>query len=192
MIDHSPTRTLTATEFLSLPESSTPMQLIDGELHVSPAPLLDHQMIISRLHLLLAGVAAIGPDQLFLSPTDVHCDDDNVFQPDIAWVSSQNDNCVRVEGKHLRGAPDLVVEVLSPGTIKQDRGKKYQVYEQYGVQEYWIVDAVERYIEVFTLRPGDNKFVQLGLFNEKATFKSPVLDDATVEVSKLFPPSQNT
>ena len=185
MSDQSPSRTMTATEFLNLPESSTPMELIDGELMMPPAPLLPHQNIIHRLSVLLAQVPGVGLDDVFPAPTDVHFDDGNVFQPDMVWLSPDNERCMRVATRYLRGAPDLVVEVLSPGTAQQDMGKKRQVYEQHGVREYWLVDGAARTVEVLVLR--EQKFEQVGVFSETNSFKSPVLNDAPIDVSKIFP-----
>jgi Uma2 family endonuclease len=185
MSDQSPARTMTATEFLDLPESSTPMELIDGELIMAPAPLLSHQKIIGRLYLLLVTLQGIDPDNILLAPTDVYFDDGNVFQPDVVWLSSTNQNCMEIGDRHLRGAPDLVVEVLSPGTAQQDMGKKRQVYEQHGVREYWLVDGAARTVEVLVLR--DDTFVELGVFTEANSFKSSVLGDAVIDVSKIFP-----
>ncbi len=185
MSDQSPSRTMTATEFLNLPESSTPMELVDGELMMPPAPLVSHQQIVTRLIVLLTSLPNVDIDEVLSAPTDVHFDDGNVFQPDVMWLSPANDRCWQVAGKHLQGAPDLVVEVLSPGTAQQDMGKKRQVYEQHGVREYWLVDGTARTVEVLVLR--EQKFVQLGLLSETDSFKSPVFSDAPIDVSKIFP-----
>ena len=183
MSDQSPSRTMTATEFLNLPESSTPMELIDGELMMSPSPIISHQQIIGRIYAILIGIQPL--DQILLSPTDVHFDDGNVFQPDLLWFDPSQGNCVLVDGKYLHGAPDLVVEVLSPGTAQQDMGKKRQVYEQHGVREYWLVNGAARTVEVLVLN--EQKFEQVGVFSETNSFKSPVLSDAPIDVSKIFP-----
>ncbi len=185
MSDQSPSRTMTATEFLNLPESSTPMELIDGELMMPPAPLLPHQSIVLRVAVLLTTLPGVDIDDVFVAPVDVHFDDGNVFQPDVSWLHPHNEQCMRIGTKHLHGAPDLVVEVLSPGTAQQDMGKKRQVYEQHGVREYWLVDGTARTVEVLVLR--EQKFVQLGLLSETDSFKSPVFSDAPIDVSRIFP-----
>lgn len=185
MVDQSTTRIISAGEFLALPESDVPTQLIDGEIVMTPAPLLSHQNSITRLTVVLTALSLVEPDDLFSAPTDVHFDDGNVFQPDIAWLSPQNDQCIRVGDSHLRGAPDLIVEILSPSTEQYDRGKKFQVYETHGVREYWLVNGAGRFVEVYRLQ--DNAFVRYGLFAEQATFQSPVLNNAKIIVSHLFP-----
>lgn len=183
MADQTPPRTMTATEFLALPVSSQPMELIDGELMMAPAPLLSHQQIIGRVYAILIGVQPM--DQVFLSPVDVHFNDGNVFQPDVVWLDPDNDRCMNVAGKHLRGAPDLVIEVLSSGTAHHDVGKKRQVYERHGVQEYWLVDGAARTVTVLVLN--DDTFAQHGLFSPTDTFQSPVLGGAAIDVRKIFP-----
>ena len=171
-----------ATEFLQLPESNQLTQLIGGEVLVSPAPLLAHQRIVGAVYQLLLRLIPDG--EVFLAPTDVYFDESNVLQPDVFWVSDQNQQCVPVDGRYLKGAPDLCVEVLSPGSARHDRTIKFLLYEKYGVREYWIADPATNTLEVWRLQ--DTQFVRQGGFAVKDQFDSVVLHGQAVQVNAIF------
>jgi Uma2 family endonuclease len=106
-----------------------------------------------------------------------------VAQPDVFWVSSENEKCKLRDDGYWYGPPDLIVEVLSPGTARQDKVTKFAIYERHGVREYWIADPVYQNIEVWTL--ADGRYTRLGLFRVGDTFTSPVLNQP-VDVSAIF------
>ncbi len=168
MVDITQTRT-TALEFLALPETTQPMQLIEGEIIVSPAPTLFHQMLAGLFftHLNLR----IPDGIVFMAPVDLHLDDGNVTQPDVVWVAAEG-RC-RLLFKYMEGAPDLIIEILSPGTATLDRTRKFDLYERHGVSEYWLVDPETRRIEVFTLTEG--KYTTYHRFTQDETLVSPRL-----------------
>lgn len=181
MADLTLTR-MTAAEFLDLPESNTIIELINGEVVVAPSPVDPHQAALGDLYFSLRQHIPAGKWRV--APCDVYLDEANVVQPDILWISETNENCHLVDGKYWHGAPDFVIEILSPGTTKQDRQAKYQLYEKYGVREYWLVDAEEVYIEVYCLR--DGRFERQGLYGLGEQFVSPVLDGLTLRVDTLL------
>ncbi|HVU15084.1 MAG TPA: Uma2 family endonuclease [Phototrophicaceae bacterium] len=162
---------VTAAEFLSGPETNKIVELINEEIIVAPSPVDPHQEAAGSLYMRLARQVKSGKWRF--APMDVYLDEANVVQPDIFWVSDDNPNCHLADGKYWRGAPDFVVEILSPGTTRQDRHVKYALYEKHGVREYWIVDAAELYIEVYALR--DGRFERLGVFGLGEPLKSSVL-----------------
>jgi len=171
---------ITADEFLQLPESQTLTELIDGEIIVSPAPEPMHQIRTARAYDV---IKALVPGGIVLfSPIDVYLSTNDVVQPDVLWISPES-NC-KIEQKFLSGAPDLVVEVLSPSTALRDKQTKFRLYEKYGVREYWIVEPTAQYIEVWSLVEG--KFTLHGVFGAGETFTSAVLGDKSVAVSAIF------
>jgi Uma2 family endonuclease len=172
---------MTAAEFLALPESNLVTELLEGEVFVSPAASDEHQKISGHIHLLLAQLISGGA--LRYAPADVQLDKHNVVQPDLFWVKEDNPHC-RLENRRWRGAPDLGVEILAPGTARHDRGTKFELYEKHGVREYWLVEPEAQFVEVYVLREG--RFVRQGLYEPKDTFTSPVLGEQTVETGKLF------
>ncbi len=180
MTDQIQTR-MSAAEFFDLPETNTPAELIDGVLIVSPSPATLHQRSVYKIARVIESLMPDG--EVFIAPLDVYLDNENVPQPDVMWVSAQNRGIVAERG--LRGVPDLVVEVFSPGSERQDRGKKFDLYEKFGVREYWMADTLELYIEVHSLI--DGRFVRLGVFGPDDTFLSPALGSKVVKVKDIFP-----
>ncbi len=170
---------MTAKAFFELPETNLPTELIDGQLIVSPAPIPDHQNASIELIILLRGLIPNG--KLYHAPIDVYFDEANIVQPDILWVA-ENSLCF-IGDKRLEGAPDLVVEILSPSTARRDKNKKFLLYEKHGVREYWLVDSQAQYIEVWRLE--DGKFVPKGVFGPDETFVSAVLGDKMIDVGAI-------
>ena len=141
----------------SLPEG-TLCQLVNNNLIISPAPVNIHQVIVGDIFIALSLFTKqqrLG--EVRISPYDVHFSKRNIFQPDIIYIAHENLN--KIESKGLVGVPDLVVEILSPGTAHVDIGEKRDVYEQYGVKEYFIVDPVDK--KVTTLILQGREFVQM-------------------------------
>jgi Uma2 family endonuclease len=171
---------MTAKEFFNLPETNRPTELIEGELVVSPSPIPKHQITAGESYTTLRGLIPNGT--LFFAPMDVYLDDENIPQPDIIWVA-ENSRCV-IGAKRLEGPPDLIVEIYSPGTFKRDKSDKFEVYERHGVREYWMIDPLERYIEVWIL--DKETFVRQGVYGPGDMFISPVLDGKTVRVNSLL------
>ncbi len=142
----------TYEDYKSLPESmSKRYELLDGEILMVPAPTTTHQFVAANLEFILQMFVRTHHLGVVLdSPIDVvfgQGENREVVQPDILYVSHQRDGIITEE--EIRGAPDLIVEVISPGTEKRDRGYKKHLYGRYGVQEYWIVDPVFRTVEVY-------------------------------------------
>jgi len=172
--------TMTSAEFEALPESQKPTELIEGELVVRGAPTVKHQTVVFNIAYLLRNNITNG--QVFISPISVKLNDANYYQPDVLWVNGINSNCTIGTGG-IDGAPDLVVEVISPGTAKVDRGIKFDVYQDSGVREYWIVEPEEEFVEVWELQ--SSLYVKLGLFTIQDTFMSPTLT-AQIIVKDIF------
>jgi Uma2 family endonuclease len=143
-------------------------------------PIPEHQRLIRKLLLQLETLIPDG--ELFLSPLDVVLDDENIPQPDLMWVAA-NSGC-QIGDKRLYGAPDLIVEVFSPGTAHYDKSIKFRLYEKFGVRTYWMVDPTEKYVEVWQLVEG--KFVQQGVLGVDETFASAVLGDKIVKITPIF------
>lgn len=143
--------------FQSLPEG-TLCQLIHNELVMSPSPSTIHQNIAGKIFRLLADyVEKNNMGTAFIAPYDVYIDNKNVFQPDIIFVAKENLHLVKENG--LYGAPDMVIEILSPSTEKYDKGPKKDIYEQYGVKEYWMVEPADKSVTGYSLQK--NSFVPI-------------------------------
>jgi len=135
----------TIKDYMELPEGS-PYQLVEGELIMSPAPGYSHQNTLGNLFIILR--TRLKNAQVILSPIDVYLDEENAYQPDIVVVLK--DSKARVEERGIFGAPDVVVEILSPSTAYYDLTEKKDVYERVGVKEYWIVDPKRKTFEIYS------------------------------------------
>jgi Uma2 family endonuclease len=134
----------------SLPEG-TLCQLINNNLVMSPSPIDIHQVILNKINNRLFNYLEKNPiGELRIAPYDVHFSKRNIFQPDLIFVTNKNLN--KIQSKGLVGVPDLVIEVLSPGTAHKDEGEKKDIYEQYGVQEYFIINPETKNVQGFILR----------------------------------------
>ncbi|MBC7813798.1 MAG: Uma2 family endonuclease [Burkholderiales bacterium] len=184
MTDATPTKTrMTLEEFKALPESNTFVEFIDGEVIVSPAPKDPHQEASIDLMRFLIQCQCTDEGTLRSAPTDLHLGAD-VVQPDVFWVSGDSTNCILGQDGYWHGGPDLVIEILSPSTAKRDRGRKYRLYEQHGVREYWLLDTVADFIEVYHLENG--RFVMQDIYGLDETFTSPVLSNAVIDVNAIL------
>jgi Uma2 family endonuclease len=149
---------LTYDDFLLFPDDGMRHELIDGEHYVTPSPNLRHQEISGDLFGLMWTYLQAHPiGRLFHAPFDVVFSHFDVVEPDLLYVS--NETAARVlTAQNVRGTPDLVVEIGSPGTRKRDETIKRRLYERSGVKEYWIVDPEVDVVRVF--RDDDGQFHQ--------------------------------
>jgi Uma2 family endonuclease len=171
---------LKTAEFYSLyPETNTPVELIEGEVIVSPSAVPRHQEVVGNIYAFLRRVSEPGA-RVFIAPLDVRLDDGNSVQPDVFWIAPGRSAIIR--DKRIEGMPDLMVEVVSSGSVRMDRVIKFRLYERFGAREYWIVDP-EGVIEVFALR--ETKFERVGVYETGETFQSPVLGQP-VPLTDLF------
>ena len=161
-----PPRTLMEV-YQNLPEG-TMAQLINNQIYMSPAPTDNHQRIVVSIVVQLGGwVEAKGLGSVRVAPYDVYIDNKNAFQPDIVFISNENTHKIKENGLH--GAPDLVIEILSPGTRHLDKGSKKNQYERSGVKEYWIINPKNQSTEGFFLV--NNAFQPLPAETGKITSK---------------------
>ena len=175
---------LTVQDYLNIPEEDeNRYELINGELYMAPAPSWEHQKSTINLATLLDNfVSDTGLGEVVASPIDVYLSDEDVFQPDIVFISNERLGIIRSDGIH--GAPDLVIEVLSPGTERIDRTLKSERYEMFDVSEYWQANPIAKTILV--LRARDGAFERVGLFTEGMTLETPLLPGLRVDVSEVF------
>jgi len=131
---------LTYDDFLLFPDDGRRHEIIDGEHYVTPSPNLRHQRIAGNLYWVIRAHLEEHPvGEIFFAPLDVVFSHFDVVEPDLLYVSRARAALV-VTKLNLRGAPDLVIEIASPGTRRRDETIKRRLYERSGVAEYWIVD----------------------------------------------------
>jgi Uma2 family endonuclease len=180
------TEKFTSADLLLMPDDGKRYEVIEGELYVSKQPGVEHQYSCSRLVGFLVnwseesgiGVALIAPGLVFAEDDDV--------APDVVWVSRERLAGMLDQAGHLTKAPELVVEVLSPGKAneRRDRQVKLGLYSRRGVLEYWIVDWMQRQVEVYRRARGALKLAAT-LYADDA-LESPTLPGFSCQVAKLF------
>ena len=131
---------LTYDDFLLFPDDGQRHELIDGEHYVTPSPITRHQRISGDLYWLIRSFLEEHPiGEVFFAPLDVVLSHFDVVVPDLLYMSTERASSVLTEA-HVRGTPELVIEIGSPGTRQRDETIKRRLYERSGVLEYWIVD----------------------------------------------------
>ena len=183
MLSPDPAVKLTYEDYQHTPEDQR-HELLDGELIMVPAPNLRHQRIGMRLGALLhAFVQERELGEVFHAPCDVVLSNTDVVQPDLLFVSSERARLL-LGGDSVLGAPDLVVEILSPATAGRDRTLKRSLYARHGVKEYWLVDPDA--LTVTVLRPGAADFEVAAVYGEGQTMASPALPGFAADLNELF------
>ncbi|MDQ3623065.1 MAG: Uma2 family endonuclease [Verrucomicrobiota bacterium] len=174
---------LTVHDYRQLPEGGPRYQLVDGDLHMAPSPNLFHQEIsVNIAHLLLTYLDQNPIGKVLLAPLDVYLTETNVYQPDILFVANKNLHLLHVDGIH--GAPDLVIEILSPSTSGLDLGSKKRGYARCGVLEFWAIYPVDRKVAVYDLRKTETE--PQATWIEGDTFSCKLLPGLQLEVAKFF------
>jgi Uma2 family endonuclease len=172
----------TYADYAALPDDGNRYEIIAGVLYMTPAPGTGHQSISARVvTFLVTHVEFAGLGRVFAAPVDVELAPDTVVQPDIVVVLSANLD--RITPSRIIGAPDLVVEILSPGTAGYDRREKQDAYARAGVGEYWVVDPGAQTVELLTLDQGGYR--SHGVFRGQARLPSSAVT-LPVPVKRFF------
>jgi Uma2 family endonuclease len=154
-------------------------ELIYGRFYLSPSPSPLHQATLFVISRLLDDIAMEGAGLSFVAPLDVPLADHSVVQPDVFYISAARREILQ---ERVEGAPDLAVEVLSPGTARRDRVQKLALYAESDVREYWIVDPLERQVE-FLVNEGNRFVVEMPGGPE---YRSRVLPEIHLDIPALW------
>ena len=182
----SPRVKLTYDDFLLFPDDGKRHELIDGEHYVTPSPNMRHQAISGNLHFILRDWLEQHPiGRVFYAPFDVVFTQFDVVEPDLLYMSNARAAEV-LTAKHVTGAPELVVEIGSPGTRKRDETIKRRLYERSGVSEYWVVDPDLDAIRVYRREAG-----QFGRPRELSAeagdvMTTSLLEGLTIPLTRVF------
>ena len=165
-------------------------QLVEGELLQMSAPTRFHQEVLSNLHgIIWNHLRQHRTGIVYMAPFDVYLDKHNVFQPDLLYVSREWAGMLVREG--MRGAPDLVVEVLSPSPGNLDRRRKAAIYARTGASELWLIEPDAKTIEVYALEQSAEKSASVYRFTEDAgtAIETPHLPPGLrIPLADLFAP----
>jgi len=174
---------LTVENYRLLPETGPRYQLIEGDLYMAPAPNRFHQEISRNLELILGNYLTQNPlGKVYHAPFDVYLDDTNVFQPDILYVSKSRFHILTLDG--AEGAPDFIVEILSPRTAKLDLLNKRRQFARHGVDELWIIDPANRTLSVY--RFAENAEEPVMIIPESGQVCTPHFPGLLIEMAQVF------
>ena len=176
---------LTVADLDACPEDNNRYELIEGELFVSRAPRLPHQLALQRLIGHLFNYLESNPIGMLVPGAGAVFSEYDAVIPDLVFVRKERWNTIVADDKFV-GAPDLVIEVLSPGPENRQRDLvvKRQLYAKYGVEEYWVVDNQNRTVQVYRLR-GQN-LEQMPILTDDDEITSPILPGFQLGVAAVF------
>lgn len=170
----------TYKDYLRLPDDGKRYEIIEGELHMTPAPAVFHQIILLNVEDQLRNfLRKHGGGIVLVSPVDVVLSDVDVVEPDIIVVTREREFIIKE--KNIQGPPDIVVEILSEGTRHTDRTRKRALYQKFGVKEYWMIDPESKTVEILILESGI--YVSL---ETSGTVRSRVLRDFALNMEATF------
>jgi Uma2 family endonuclease len=186
VIPSSPGVKLTYADFVRFPDDGLRHELIDGEHYVTPAPNTRHQAILGQLHLVIGNWLESHPiGRVFFAPFDVVVSNFDVVEPDLLYLSHARAGDV-LTPRHIRGVPELVVEIASKGTRKRDETIKRRLYERSGVTEYWVVDPQVDVVRVYR-RVSDGFGAPVALSREAGdVLTTPLLPGLEIPLGRVF------
>ncbi len=176
---------LTYEDYVLFPDDGRRHEVIEGDHTMTPAPKTTHQRISFNLALAIGSfVKQRNLGLVLAAPCDVILSDENVVQPDLLYVTKERSEIVTED--NIRGAPDLIVEIISETTRKRDELTKRKLYERYGVREYWIVDPELETVRIFK-RSDSGYAAPVEFTREKSdTLVTDLLPGFQLSVSELF------
>jgi len=176
----------TYEDYLALPDDGRRYEIIEGVLYMVNAPNIDHQFTVMEISFQIKQYLVEHPlGYVLTAPFEVHLSESaRPVQPDVLFI--RTDHFPGSGASFFDGAPELVVEVLSPSSIRTDQVLKFTVYEQAGVAEYWIADPKTRSVQVYTL--SGKEYALLNTFTQEDVLESRVLEGLKIETRTLFTP----
>ncbi len=182
MASSTPAVKLTYEDYCNTPDDER-YELLDGDLVMTPAPREVHQRVLMNFsYLLFQAVTQAKSGRVYAAPFDVVLSETDVVQPDLLFISNERAHVITED--NVQGAPDLVVEILSPSTADRDLTVKREIYARHGVKEYWIVDTDARTVTVL-LRDAAG-FIEIGVCAKGQTLDSPTLSEFTINPDEIF------
>lgn len=183
-------RKYTYADYLKFPDEER-WEIIDGRPCMQSAPTWQHQGISRELMLQFGQYLRSHQCQVFAAPFDLRLpeadekdnDEDvtNVYQPDLVVICDKS----RLKGTGYYGVPSLVIEIISPATLRNDRIFKFNVYERVGVKEYWIVEPDTKLVNVFVLQ-ANNKYGRIEIYTEANSINVAIFPDLVIDLSRVF------
>jgi Uma2 family endonuclease len=180
---------LTVHDFMDLPEGPPYYELVEGELFMSPPPILFHQGILGNIVRILYRYLDEHPiGEVYFAPCGVFLTEINAYQPDAFYITNERLGILAERG--VDGAPDLIIEILSPSTARLDKGPKKKIYAATGVQELWLIDPNVKELTVYDLQSSaDNPKLTV---RSNGSFESPLFPGLVLRGVEIFRDAMKT
>lgn len=174
---------LTYDDYVDLPADGNRYEVLDGELAVTPAPTLTHQAVSRNLaYVLQTHILKTRAGAIYYAPVDVLMASTSIAQPDLVFVAAER-QAILTE-RAIEGAPDLMVEILSPSTARRDRVTKAALYARFGVRFYWIVDPAARTFEEYALSQDGYRLV--AVHSGAGVARTALFPELQIEISQVW------
>ncbi len=177
----APKTKLGYAEYVCYPDDGNRHEIIDGDHYMNPAPTTYHQLVAGRIYAQLFN--SVQPDNLatvFFAPTDIQLTEHDIVQPDICLILAEHEQMITPA--KVKGSPDLIVEILSPGTRENDLILKKELYQKAGVTEYWIVDPDDQTVHQLVIKAG--KYEVLSKSSDQVALS--FLAEVVVDLKKVW------
>ena len=176
---------LTYEDYCQIPEDGNRYEVIDGLLFMAPAPFVRHQRVSLQISFrLVEYVKLSGSGEVFYAPCDVVLSENNIVQPDVLYISENRTSIIT--DKNVQGPPDLLIEILSQSNRQHDEIVKRELYERFGVLEYWIVDPDAETVKVYRLQDGSYGEPSILSRKNNDELESPLLPGFCCTLDELF------
>jgi Uma2 family endonuclease len=173
----------TYSDYRLLPDNGKRYEILEGELLMSPSPNTKHQIVLLNLAAILKSfVERNNLGQIFIAPYDVVLSKYDVVQPDIIFISNKNKQIIK--STHIEGVPDLVIEIISPGSAQRDRIIKRKIYALHGIKEFWLVHPEKEQVQVLRLEKGD--FQRITELTREDVLTSPMFSGLEIRLVEVF------
>jgi len=173
----------TYDDYRQLPDDGKRYEIIDGELYMATSPTSNHQFIADNFLVTLSIFLKTNPiGRVVSAPLEVYFSKTNLAQPDVMFISKNRLDIIKPT--QIKGAPDLVIEVLSPGTERIDRTVKLKMYAKFGVREYWMAKEKTATVEIFRLQEG--KLVLVARLGKSDVLTSPLFPGLEIPLAEIF------
>ncbi|MGB9840933.1 Uma2 family endonuclease [Thermovenabulum sp.] len=182
-------RIYTYADYIKWPENQR-IELIDGKVYLMTSPSRIHQKTLGKIFYQFANYLKDKSCEVYMAPFDVRFPDKNeenekdiknVVQPDMIVVCDE----AKLDEKGCKGAPDLVVEIVSPSTAQKDKLHKFNLYEKHGVKEYWIVEPENKILNVFTLQE-NKRYGRPDIYSQDDKVKVSIFEDLMIDLKDIF------
>jgi Uma2 family endonuclease len=176
---------LSYRDFVRFPNDGKRHELIDGVHYVTPSPATAHQRVLGNLYFLIRlHLEEHGGGEVFVAPFDVVLSLFDIVEPDVLFVSDARKRMLTE--KHVKGSPDLVLEIRSATTGRRDEGVKLQLYDRSDVAEYWVVDPETAAVRVYRRAQGRLVLAAALTRRDSATLASPLLAGCALPLARIF------